>query len=190
MHVNFGVINCKLSSVLATDTNKLAIALSYARCDSELSGHQFNRNELNDNCSSDNGYKETISGESENINTNPLMSKLFESNGKISPEEEMMSFAIRVKNLNFSYNKLLTSNEKPNKILQNCSLNVIEAKIYALLGSSGCGKTTLLKCILGRLKPNSGEVRIFGYEPNTPNCSIPGIYMSSTSKIQKPYQEI
>ena len=50
---------------------------------------------------------------------------------------------------------------KPKQVLNNCSVNVPRAKIYSLLGSSGCGKTTLLKCILGIEKVSSGSVKIF-----------------------------
>jgi ABC-type multidrug transport system ATPase subunit len=35
-----------------------------------------------------------------------------------------------------------------------------------LLGSNGCGKTTLIKCIIARLKPLSGSVLIFGLNAN------------------------
>jgi cobalt/nickel transport system ATP-binding protein len=35
----------------------------------------------------------------------------------------------------------------------------------ALLGSNGAGKTTLIKHLLGLLKPNKGEVSVFGYNP-------------------------
>ncbi|CAG2112683.1 unnamed protein product, partial [Medioppia subpectinata] len=46
--------------------------------------------------------------------------------------------------------------------------------IYGLLGSSGCGKTTLLKCALGRLEPSKGSIHLFGRKPGSPESKVPG----------------
>lgn len=59
---------------------------------------------------------------------------------------------IKVENLYAGY-----SRDKP--ILKNFSYT-FEPKIYGILGSSGCGKTTLLRTIAGLLKPLSGNVVI------------------------------
>ena len=45
---------------------------------------------------------------------------------------------------------------------------------YGLLGSSGCGKTTLLRCLLGRLRLESGRVTTLGHPPGSRGHNIPG----------------
>ena len=42
--------------------------------------------------------------------------------------------------------------------LNNISFTIEEGKMYALLGLNGCGKTTLIKMILGILKAKSGSI--------------------------------
>ncbi|EGI65058.1 ABC transporter G family member 20 [Acromyrmex echinatior] len=46
--------------------------------------------------------------------------------------------------------------------------------IYGLLGSSGCGKTTLLSCIVGVRYLDSGEIWVLGGNPGTKGSGIPG----------------
>ena len=43
-----------------------------------------------------------------------------------------------------------------------------------MLGPNGCGKTTLIKSILGRLKCKSGSIKVFGVEPGSRGSDIPG----------------
>lgn len=45
---------------------------------------------------------------------------------------------------------------------------------YGLLGASGCGKTTMLKSIVGQQKMTSGEVRTLGRTPGAPGSGVPG----------------
>lgn len=49
-----------------------------------------------------------------------------------------------------------------NVVLDGISLEVPEGEILAIMGSSGGGKTTLLRCIAGLLKPTSGCVEVDG----------------------------
>lgn len=55
-----------------------------------------------------------------------------------------------------------------------CIYNDIKLYSYSLLGSSGCGKTTLLSCIVGIRNFNSGEILVFGRNPGSRGSGIPG----------------
>ena len=52
----------------------------------------------------------------------------------------------------------------PKAVLRNVSLEVGKGEIMAIMGSSGGGKTTLLKCISGLLKPDEGEIEVVGID--------------------------
>ena len=48
------------------------------------------------------------------------------------------------------------------RVLDRVSLEVARGEMIALLGSSGCGKTTLLRAIAGFVVPDSGAIRVEG----------------------------
>ncbi|MDD4151416.1 MAG: ABC transporter ATP-binding protein [Candidatus Gracilibacteria bacterium] len=48
------------------------------------------------------------------------------------------------------------------QILFNVNLSVNVGEIYGFLGPNGAGKTTTMKCIMGLIKPESGEIKILG----------------------------
>lgn len=59
-------------------------------------------------------------------------------------------------------NKLYKSYSK-NKVLKGISLAFdTPGKITAVLGPNGSGKTTMIKCLLGMVLPDSGEIKIQG----------------------------
>lgn len=57
-------------------------------------------------------------------------------------------------------------------IHENLSLSVYTGEIMALVGGSGCGKTTLLKQLLGLHKPTRGEINILGRDILKPNIDL------------------
>ncbi|CAF1392041.1 unnamed protein product, partial [Didymodactylos carnosus] len=46
--------------------------------------------------------------------------------------------------------------------------------IFALLGPSGCSKTTLIRVVVGRLHPESGTVVVLGKSPHCYGHGVPG----------------
>ena len=48
------------------------------------------------------------------------------------------------------------------KVINDVSLSIDKGQVFALLGPNGAGKTTLIRIILGLLKPDKGNVRLFG----------------------------
>ena len=48
------------------------------------------------------------------------------------------------------------------RILDGVSFEVQPREVLVVLGTSGCGKTTLLRHLIGLLRPTSGSVRLFG----------------------------
>lgn len=61
---------------------------------------------------------------------------------------------IEIKNVSFSYEN--------HDILENINLNVHRGDYLGIVGPNGGGKTTLIKLILGLLKPKKGEIMLLG----------------------------
>ncbi|KAG5324788.1 ABCGN protein, partial [Acromyrmex heyeri] len=59
-------------------------------------------------------------------------------------------------------------------VFNGLNMTVSRGSIYGLLGSSGCGKTTLLSCIVGVRYVDSGEIWVLGGNPGSKGSGIPG----------------
>jgi iron complex transport system ATP-binding protein len=67
----------------------------------------------------------------------------------------MTELAVSLEQVGFAY--------RPGKwVFRGYSASVEKGKVFALLGPNGCGKTTLLKVLLGALKPTVGRLRVNG----------------------------
>lgn len=81
--------------------------------------------------------------------------------------------SITFKNISFTY-----PGKKEKKVFVDLNLSLIQeskkGKVIAIMGSSGAGKTTLMKLILGIEKPNTGQIEkypgkhIISYVPQEP----------------------
>lgn len=65
-----------------------------------------------------------------------------------------LSTLVEIRDLNFAYDK------RP--VLKGINMNFPKGKLTAIMGLSGCGKTTLLRHIGGALKPTQGHVKVDG----------------------------
>lgn len=61
---------------------------------------------------------------------------------------------VSISKVDFSYD------DRP--VLDGISMEIPRGKVVAIMGGSGCGKTTLLRLIGGQLKPTSGKVLVEG----------------------------
>ena len=49
-----------------------------------------------------------------------------------------------------------------NHVLKGFNLSIKQGENVAVLGKSGSGKSVLIKCIVGLIKPDSGQIKVFG----------------------------
>ena len=59
-------------------------------------------------------------------------------------------------------------------ILENLTMGIPRGKVTAIMGGSGCGKTSLLNLIGGRLRPSQGQVVVDGL--NVPDLNVKELY--------------
>lgn len=69
---------------------------------------------------------------------------------------------IKINDLGFTYGK---SDKPEGYVLKNISMNLVEGRIYGLLGENGVGKTTLLTLLCGLKKPQIGSIDTDGHNP-------------------------
>jgi len=61
---------------------------------------------------------------------------------------------VKISDLSFAYDR------RP--VLSGINMEIPRGKVVAIMGASGCGKTTTLRLIGGQIRPTSGEVRVDG----------------------------
>ncbi|MPW25252.1 ATP-binding cassette domain-containing protein [Alkalibaculum sp. M08DMB] len=68
-----------------------------------------------------------------------------------------METTINVKQLSKTYDGILA--------VDNVNISVARGTVFGLLGANGAGKSTIIECILGTKRQDSGEVSILGMNP-------------------------
>ena len=69
----------------------------------------------------------------------------------------MDEFAIEVRNVSFSYGQTVA--------IRNALFSIRKGDFFGIIGPNGGGKTTLLRLILGMLKPQTGSITLLGESP-------------------------
>src|SRR4051812_38634490 len=73
-----------------------------------------------------------------------------------SPEDHAAAVHVQLQNVGMRFGD--------NAVLRNIDLEVRRGEIAMIIGGSGTGKTTLLRIIIGLLRPTSGSVLIDGQD--------------------------
>lgn len=89
-----------------------------------------------------------------------------------------MNKILEIKNLSVGYNN------NPN-VLKNVNLDVFQDDFLGIIGPNGGGKTTLLKTLLGLIKPISGEVLFYKDNIRTTRLNIG--YLPQINQIDKKF---
>lgn len=74
----------------------------------------------------------------------------------------MTSFAMEINNLTKTF---AVKRSKPIIAVSNVTLKVKQGEIYGFLGPNGAGKTTTVRCALGLLPSDTGQIKILGQIP-------------------------
>lgn len=90
----------------------------------------------------------------------------------------MRPYAVQVKNVWFSYGS--------SPILKDVSFALEQGDFLGILGPNGGGKTTLLKLLLGMLKPDRGEIRILGEMPHDAKHRLGYVAQNTSINISFP----
>jgi phospholipid/cholesterol/gamma-HCH transport system ATP-binding protein len=66
---------------------------------------------------------------------------------------------VEIENVSFGYGE--------RQVLKGINLTARRGQVIAIMGNSGCGKTTLLRLIGGQIKPSHGKIKVAGLEVTT-----------------------
>jgi ABC-2 type transport system ATP-binding protein len=72
--------------------------------------------------------------------------------------------AIEIRDLTRRYGK--------HEAVNHLSLTVRAGCCYGFFGRNGAGKTTTIKCLLNLLRPQTGSVRVFGFDPQRDEVAV------------------
>ena len=78
------------------------------------------------------------------------------------PNEELPALECKNVGRTFMIGKGILSSKKPLRAVDDVSLKINRGQVFAVVGESGCGKTTLARMLLGLLEPTDGAIYLDG----------------------------
>ena len=96
-----------------------------------------------------------------------------------STTETSLPVLMQVRGMSMSYGT--AANE--NKILEDLDLDVAAGEFVAIVGPSGVGKTTLLRCLSGLLVPKAGTVSVSGERISGPHPDLAVVFQDYSRSL-------
>jgi len=86
-------------------------------------------------------------------------------------------YAVKIENVSKSFGDT--------NAVKQLNLNIPQGTIYGLLGPNGSGKSTTMKMIMGLLKPDNGNIEVYGINPQTTPYEVKKIigYVPETPQL-------
>lgn len=94
----------------------------------------------------------------------------------VAPEGDKISGPIAIRDVSFRYSKL------DPYVIRNCNLDIGEGECIAIHAPSGTGKTTLIKLLVGVMKPETGVITLAGHDIN---AEIAAVYRASIAVVMQ-----
>ena len=85
-----------------------------------------------------------------------------------------MSSYLEIRNLSHSF----AFNNEETEVFKDLHLALDKGDFLCILGRSGCGKTTLLRCLAGLIQPTSGDIFIEGVPVKNPGSHCAMVFQS------------
>ena len=93
-------------------------------------------------------------------------------------EKPPNAIELRVEDLHKSFGR--------NQVLRGVNLEIRRGEMVAIVGSSGCGKTVLLKHMIGHLEPDCGRVLVADHEtPGTPLTDLATLSPGEMDRLRR-----
>ena len=84
---------------------------------------------------------------------------------------------------------LIRGSQATVRAVDNVSFDIAPATTFALVGESGCGKSTIARCLAGILKPSAGEIRFLGKDITSPR-QLTSVRGNLQMVFQDPYASL